>query len=146
VALPAKEIGELDFAPLGGGSGMIGLPGDFTPPSRFVRAVAFAKTARPTADGAETMYEVFRILDNFNVPLGAAEGEGASRIQGMRSATIWTTAYDTRNLVMNYHTMHNRRVRQIDLKSIDFGALAEIVRLPLDPQKQQDILDVTPEF
>ncbi len=146
VALPAKEIGELDFAPLGGGSGMIGLPGDFTPPSRFVRAVAFAKTARPTADGAETMYEVFRILDNFNVPLGAAEGEGASQIQGMRSATIWTTAYDTRNLVMNYHTMHNRRVRQIDLKSIDFGALAEIVRLPLDPQKQQDILDVTPEF
>jgi choloylglycine hydrolase len=87
VALPGKEIGELDFVPLGGGSGMIGLPGDFTPPSRFVRAVAFSKTARPTADGPETMYELFRILDNFNVPLGAAEGEGASAMQGMPSGS-----------------------------------------------------------
>jgi choloylglycine hydrolase len=32
VALPSKKIEEMNFAPLGGGSGMIGLPGDFTPP------------------------------------------------------------------------------------------------------------------
>ena len=49
VALPMKKIEDMNFAPLGGGSGMIGLLGDFTPPSRFVRAVAFAKSARPTA-------------------------------------------------------------------------------------------------
>jgi len=55
---------------------MIGLPGDYTPPSRFVRAVAFTQTARPTENGSETMYELFRILDNFNLPLGSAEGEG----------------------------------------------------------------------
>jgi choloylglycine hydrolase len=48
VALPGKKLEDLNFKPLGGGSGMIGLPGDFTPPSRFVRAVAFSKTARPT--------------------------------------------------------------------------------------------------
>jgi hypothetical protein len=55
VALPGKKIEDLNFRPLGGGSGMIGLPGDFTPPSRFVRAVAFSKTARPTATGDETI-------------------------------------------------------------------------------------------
>ncbi len=91
VALPGKKIEELDFRPLGGGSGMIGLPGDFTPPSRFVRAVAFSKTARPTPTGEETVYEILRILDNFNVPLGAAEGEGEAKTKGMRSSTIWTT-------------------------------------------------------
>ena len=144
VALPSKRIEDLNFAPLGGGTGMIGLPGDFTPPSRFVRAVAFAKTARPTATGEETMYELFRILDNFNVPLGAAEGEGESKIKGLRSSTLWTTAYDTKNLVMQYHTMHNRRVRQIDLKKIDFATQKQMVRLPLDQDKSQDILDVTP--
>ena len=144
VALPSKKIEDLNFAPLGGGTGMIGLPGDFTPPSRFVRAVAFAKTARPTPTGEETMYEVFRILDNFNVPLGAAEGEGESKIKGLRSSTLWTTGYDTRNLVMQYHTMHNRRVRQIDLKKIDFATLKDTVRLPLDQDKSQDILDITP--
>ncbi|WP_411572507.1 linear amide C-N hydrolase [Tropicimonas sp. TH_r6] len=31
------------FAPLGAGSGMIGLPGDNTPPSRFIRAVAWTR-------------------------------------------------------------------------------------------------------
>ncbi len=144
VALPAKKIDEMDFSPLGGGSGMIGLPGDFTPPSRFVRAVAFSKSARPTDTGAETMYEAFRILDSFNVPLGAAEGEGAATTKGMRSATIWTSAYDTKNLVMHYHTMHNRRVRQVNLKGIDFSTLTGVVHQPLDQKKEQDIEDVTP--
>jgi choloylglycine hydrolase len=123
---------------------MIGLPGDFTPPSRFVRAVAFSKTARPTDTGAETMVELFRILDNFNVPLGAAEGEGQVKTKGMRSSTIWTTAYDTKNLVLRYHTQHNRRIRQVDLKKIDFTKERELVRLPLDKEKNEDIEEVTP--
>ena len=144
VAIPSKKLEDMNFAPLGGGSGMIGLPGDFTPPSRFVRAVAFSHTARPTETGEETFYEIFRILDNFNVPLGAAEGEESKEAtQGMRSATIWTTAYDTKNLVMQYHTPHNRRIRQVDLKKVDFTS-DDLQRIPLDPEKVQDILDVTP--
>lgn len=145
VAIPSKKLEDLNFAPLGGGSGMIGLPGDFTPPSRFIRAVAFSKSACPTPTGTETMYELFRILDNCNVPLGAAEGEASkSAIKGMRSATLWTTAYDTKNLVMQYHTQHNRRVRQVDMKKIDFSQGGDLQRLPLDRDKSQDILDVTP--
>lgn len=144
VALPSKRIEDLNFKPLGGGSGMIGLPGDFTPPSRFVRAVAFSKTARPTPTGEETIYEIFRILDNFDVPLGAAEGTGEDKTQGMRSATIWTSASDTNDRVFYYHTQHNRRVRMVDLKRIDFGSFSDIIRLPLDRVKAQDIEDVTP--
>jgi choloylglycine hydrolase len=144
VALPGKKIEDLDFKPLGGGSGMIGLPGDFTPPSRFVRAVAFSKTARRSDTGGETLYELFRILDNFNVPLGAAEGTGEDKTQGMRSSTIWTSASDTKNLVFYYHTQHDRRVRKVDLNKIDFDASREIKRMPLDKEKMQDIEDVTP--
>ena len=142
-ALPSKKIEDMDFGPLGGGSGMIGLPGDFTPPSRFVRAVAFSQSARKTDTGKEAMYEAFRILDSFNVPLGAAEGEGDANTKGMRSATIWTTAYDTKNRVLYYHTMHNRRVRRVDLNAIDFSTIDKISRLPIDRKKEQDIEDVT---
>ena len=146
VALPSKKIEDLDFAPLGAGSGMIGLPGDFTPPSRFVRAVAFTQTARPTENGPETLYEVFRILDNFNLPLGSAEGsENAKDLSGMRSSTIWTSAIDTKNKVLYYHTQHNRRVRKIDLNKIDFGSLDKEIRIPLDKKKTQDIEDMTPD-
>lgn len=123
---------------------MISLTGNFTPPSRFIRAVAFSKSARPTDTGAETVYELFRILDNFNVPPGAAEGEEAkTKTSGMRSATLWTTADDTRNLVTQYHTQQNRRVRQMDLKRIDFTQSGARKTQPLDAGKTQDVLDVT---
>jgi choloylglycine hydrolase len=139
VALPSRRVEDLDFSPLGAGSGMIGLPGDFTPPSRFVRAVAFKATARPTEDGEETIYEAFRILDNFNVPIGAAEGTGLGEEERLRSATLWTTAIDTANQVLHYHTQHNRRVRMLDLKKIDFGSLDKVTFLPLDRERHQDI-------
>jgi choloylglycine hydrolase len=144
VAIPDKKIADLNFKPLGGGSGMIGLPGDNTPPSRFVRAVAFTQTARPTASGEETIYELFRILDNFNVPLGSAEGTAEVKTLGMRSSTLWTTAYDTKNKVMYYHTQHNRRVRKVDLNKVDFTTPGTLVHFALDHEKAQDIEDVTP--
>ena len=65
-------------------------------------------------------------------------------LEGMRSSTIWTTAYDTKNRVLQYHTMHNRRVRQVDLKRIDFAAPKTLTYLRLDKAKKQDIEDVTP--
>jgi choloylglycine hydrolase len=144
VAIPDKKIGDLDFRPLGGGSGMIGLPGDFTPPSRFVRAVAFTKTARATKTGDETVYELFRILDNFNVPLGSAEGSGNDKREGLRSSTLWTSAYDTKNLVMYYHTQHNRRIRRVEIAKIDFATPTEFAKLPLDREKRQDYENVSP--
>lgn len=136
----------MKFTPLGAGSGMIGLPGDFTPPSRFIRAVAFTATARKTADGPETMYEMFRILDNFNIPLGASEGSEREKDTSlMRSSTIWTVAYDTRNKVMYYHTQHNRRVRKVNFGSINFDTLkGKIVARPLDINKTQDFELVDP--
>ena len=63
----------------------------------------------------------------------------------MRSSTIWTSASDTRNEVFYYHTQHNRRVRMVDLKKIDFGSFNDIKRMPLDKVKAQDIEDVTPQ-
>jgi len=147
VAIPSQKIEDLNFAPLGGGSGMIGLPGDFTPPSRFVRAVAFSQTARPTKTTGETIYELFRILDNFNLGLGSAEGsdEAHESANKMRSATLWTTGWDIKNLVLYYHTQHNRRVRKVNLKAIDFSKIGnEMIFVPLDTKKEQDIQDITP--
>jgi choloylglycine hydrolase len=145
VALPSRDLEDMNFSPIGAGSGMIGLPGDFTPPSRFVRAVAWSQTARPTQDGAETTYELFRILDNFNLPLGAAEGSDsvAGDLAGMRSATIWTTAWDISDMTLYFHTMHNRQVRKVDLKAVDFSG-DTIRHLPLDQEKKQNVLELMP--
>ncbi|HET6350939.1 MAG TPA: choloylglycine hydrolase family protein [Coriobacteriia bacterium] len=144
-ALPARELASLNFAPLGAGSGWLSLPGDFTPPSRFVRAVAWSQTARPTANGTEGIYEIFRELDNFNVPLGSAEGSGdGDDLEGMRSSTIWTVAYDLSHPTMYYHTQHNRRVRKVDVTAVDFEGMNSISTIELDVEKTQDIEDRTP--
>jgi choloylglycine hydrolase len=45
-----RQIQGVSLAPFGAGSGMLGLPGDVTPVSRFVRAVAFTQTLIPPQD------------------------------------------------------------------------------------------------
>ena len=143
VAIPSRKLKDIDFSPLGAGSGMLGLPGDFTPPSRFIRAVAFTQTARPTRGGLDTVTEVFRILDNFNIGVRSAEGSEMQTDDSMLASTQWTTAADTRNLVYYYHTAYNRRLRMIDLPAIDFN-VDKVIVFPLDAKREEDVKDVTP--
>lgn len=145
-ALPDKKIDGMDFAPLGVGSGMIGLPGDFTPPSRLVRAVAWTQTARTTPTSTETVYELFRILDNFNVPLAATKkgADSKNNDTGMRSSTEWTTAWDLSKRVLYYHTQNNKRVRALKFDEINFSDLGkDIIHIPIDKVKEQDIEYIT---
>jgi len=149
-SLEPRTLSGVKFAPTGAGSGMIGLPGDNTPPSRFIRAVAWSQSARKIENAKEGIYEAFRILDNFNLPLGpdGAEGSGAGQNTDiMRSSTIWTTAWNLTDMTLNFHTQHNRRVRSINIKAIDFSKLDnEIVHITIDEKKEQDVLDITPDF
>jgi len=138
---------EVKLNPIGAGSGFIGMPGDFTPPARFIRATAFTQTTRDLPNGDEALYEVLRIMDNFNLPLGAAEGPEANpeQLKGMRSSTIWTTAADNKALKYYYHTQHNRQLRMVDLNKIDFSSNSDVIRhVVLDKDKRQSIEDVTP--
>lgn len=149
-SLEPRNLSGVKFAPTGAGSGMIGLPGDNTPPSRFVRAVTWTQSARKVDNAKEGISEAFRILDNFNLPLGpdGAEGSGAGQnMDIMRSSTIWTTAWNLTDMTLNFHTQHNRRVRSINIKEINFSKIGnEIVHIKFDEKKEQDILDITPDF
>jgi choloylglycine hydrolase len=149
-SLEPRNLSGVKFAPTGAGSGMIGLPGDNTPPSRFVRAVTWTQSARKIENAKEGIYEAFRILDNFNLPLGpdGAEGSGAGQnMDIMRSSTIWTTAWNLTDMTLNFHTQHNRRIRSVNIKEINFSKIGnEIVHIKFDEKKEQDILDITPDL
>ena len=66
------QLGSVTLAPFGQGSGMLGMPGDFTPPSRFVRAVAFTQSVPPEPTEESAVIQAFHILNNFDIPKGAA--------------------------------------------------------------------------
>lgn len=134
----------MKLAPIGVGTGLLGLPGDFTPPSRFVRAMAFKATARKTAGGVDTMLEHFRILDSFQLPL---EGTGENLPKGLDplkySSTQYTISIDTKNMVFYYHTDDDRTVRKVDLGEVNWKRLDEMKTLPLRTNSQPIIDDVT---
>lgn len=137
---PSHELGGVSLAPFGGGSGMLGIPGDVTPPSRFVRA-AFYQTSAPQQNSAlETVLQAFQILNNFDIPVGVefAPGEIPADIP---SATQWTSVTDMKNGMLYYRTMYNAAIRSLDLRKIDF-ARVEYRALPLDEVKRQPIVPV----
>lgn len=134
------KFGPITLRAFGAGSGFLGLPGDFTPPSRFVRA-AFFKTYSLEQDSAlDTVNQAFHILNNFDVPLGVQFAVGGAP-NNMPSATQWTVATDLKNMTIYYHTMHNRTIRSLDMKSIDF-ATVPFQYHQLDTAKRQTILPV----
>ena len=134
------EFGPITLRAFGSGSGFRGIPGDFTPPSRFVRA-AFFKTYSLQQDTAyDTMQQAFHILNNFDVPLGIQFKVGQAP-NNMPSATQWTVATDLKNMVIYYHTMYNRTIRSINMKDIDF-ATVPFQYHALDNSKHQTIVPV----
>ena len=135
---PEHNFGPLEMKSLGHGSGMLGLPGDFTPPSRFVRATFFQLTApqQPHAEGS--VFQAFHLLNNFDIPAGTELPWGKASAD-MPSATQFTVASDTHNQMIYYRTMYNSNIRCIDLKRIDFEnvkyhsrALDEIKKQPVE--------------
>lgn len=132
------QVGDLTLRPFGSGSGMLGLPGDYTPPSRFVRATAMRNSVIPLASGERAIAEAFRILNNFDIPIGTM---GADHDPAVLGDTQYTTAADTKSLRYYYRTMNNHRIRVVDLKTIDFTGKTVMKRL-LDMEKTQDYEEV----
>ncbi len=152
-----KSDTKVVLRPLGHGSGLLGLPGDFTSPSRFVRAAFFQASAPVWDTGFETVLQAFHILNNFDIPIGSQygwglneandDGNGVDRSvrgipEGLPSATQFTAVTDQTSLLLYYRTAWNSNIRCIDLKAIDFCTV-KYQSHPLDPVKRQPVEMVT---
>ena len=115
---PLKVSGQ-SFAPLGQGSGLLGIPGDPTPPSRFIRALAYVQSAKQLPDGPQTVRLAEHLLNNFDIPVGfirtAAEG-------GDLEYTQWTTIADLRARKYYIKSYQDEVFRSVDLMSFDLDA------------------------
>jgi len=120
--VPSVDVAGIKLGGLGQGSGMLGLPGDFTPPSRFIRAVAFSQSALPAATAHEGVLQAFHILNQFDIPKGAARGTNGGKT--MADYTLWTSVSDLTNSRYHFRTFDNSRIRMIDLKKMDLDAKA----------------------
>ena len=113
---PAQTLGSAKLASFGAGSGFLGIPGDVTPPSRFVRAAFYQATAPRQATAEKTVLQAFQILNNFDIPVGV-EFEAGKIPADIPSATQWTSATDMKHRVIYFRTMYNPPFRHRFLES-----------------------------
>jgi choloylglycine hydrolase len=121
-------VGDLQLTSFGYGTAAWGLPGDFSPPSRFVRAAFFRSTAPPLAAPLEAVSQAFHILDNFDIPIGVEFGDDERhKVPDIPSATQWTAVSDLTSKMFYYKTMRDSAVKRVDLNQINFEFGSESV-------------------
>ncbi|MGE9291275.1 MAG: linear amide C-N hydrolase [Puniceicoccales bacterium] len=111
---------------LGQGSGWLGLPGDPTPPSRFIRALAFSLTAERKPHGIESVRQVEHIMNNFDIPRGEIREEAGS------DYTQWTSIADIDSKIYYVKSSGHPNLRHISLNDQNLTASAPTV-FPLFP-------------
>lgn len=137
-------MGDYTVHALDTGTDLIGLPGDYTSPSRFVRATVLTHHVRKTPDAKEAVYQALQIMDSFNTPVYGG-GSNNTETDRARSETSWTLAHDLTNRTFYYHTANDRTVQKVEVSQIDFERLTEPVRLKLD-NGEMTVIDRTGEM
>jgi choloylglycine hydrolase len=97
--------------PTGQGSGLLGIPGDWTPPSRFVRIALIKNFVQKAKNVHENINLGFHLLNMVDIPYGAVRD---SQNKGF-DYTQWSLVKDLKNGVMYYRTYYDQRVKTIDL-------------------------------
>jgi choloylglycine hydrolase len=139
--VPPVELEGLKLSQFGQGSGLKGLPGDFTPPSRFVRAVALSQDAVRGELAQDAVREAFHILDSFDIPRGVVRpAEGDSEAY---EYTQWTSAANLKERVYYFHTYDNRRIRSVVLANFPLEA-ARPIAIPLNDDSAIEVIEPAP--
>lgn len=113
-------LNTMEFMPLGQGSGMRGIPGDFTSPSRFVRAAFYSATVIEKEDSAQTVDTAFRILNLFNIPRGVIREIGQKIKHGeYYDHTQWTTVCELKAKQYHYFTYSDKNIRTVELLTMN---------------------------
>ncbi len=126
----------------GQGSGFYGLPGDFTPPSRFVRAVAFQAAASKPATAGDAVQQVFHILNNFDIPVGAVRDVVDGK--AIDEWTLWTSAEDLTNDVFYFRTFGDQSLRSVDVRKALASAGSTTAYLEMESGRSTPITSVLP--
>jgi choloylglycine hydrolase len=121
---PSIKVFGQTVSPISTGAGFLGMPGDSTAPSRFIRALAYTSTLVPAKNADENIALAEHVLHNFDIPRGSvrsAPGEKA-----LIELTQWSTISDLDNRRFYFTTYDYQSLRTLDLKTINFdrgGAL-----------------------
>lgn len=107
------------------GMGAIGLPGDLSSRSRFVRAAFVKENSVSGAEESESVSQFFHILGAVEQPKGCCELAG-----GEYEITIYTSCCSADSGIYYYTTYGNRQISAVDMSREDLDGCA-LIEYPL---------------
>lgn len=135
------QMSGLTFPATGHGSGMFGLPGDLTPPSRFVRLAVLTRFADKQPDAEHSLNLAQHIINTFDIPLGLVTDTFPDNKTVLKESTQWASFRNLTHRMVYFRTYDNQNLRKIDLNKLDFSASA-VKRIPMFGTSEI-IVDVT---
>ena len=115
-------------ARLGQGQGLKGLPGDYTGPSRFIRAVAMVDLPTSPPTDADAEQTALHILNAFDIPPGVIK-EALPDGRLVDEVTVWDTVANLSQKRYAYRTVSDPSVYVVELARTDFAAPARTLEL-----------------
>ena len=128
---PTNSFSEvLSLYPYSRGLGGLGLPGDFSSMSRFVRTVFAKLSSKRENDEFNSIGQFFHILSYVSQILGCVKTDNGDEF------TMYSSCCDTDNGIYYYSTYQNRRICAVDMhkENLDSDSL-----IPYDLIKDQMI-------
>ena len=121
---------ELTLVPYSLGMGSIGLPGDMSSSSRFVRAAFVKANSIPSDDDAENLSQFFHILDAVFQP------KGCTMLQsGLYEYTLYSSCCNTTRGVYYYKTYENNQISGVNMHTENLDASSLIIYPMLSAQQ-----------
>lgn len=136
-------INGMTFVATGQGAGMMGLPGDVSPPSRFVKISLMLNAVIPQADATQTLNLAQHIMNNVDIPLGLVRTP-QDRNKYTSELTQWVVFKDLTHKMFYYRTYGDMSLRVVDMSKVNFAEGAPVLKMSL--LAKQNVIDMTQTF
>ncbi len=117
------------YTATGQGSGAVGLPGDASPPSRFVKTAFMVHNVYPVDNASKLLNLAEHIINNVDLPAGYVRSEDNGKTAS--DTTQWVVFKDLSHLMFYYRTYNDMTLRSINMKKVDFSRGAISLKMPL---------------
>lgn len=139
---PAVITEGLQFSSNGQGFGMVGLPGDASPPSRFVKTATLLHLAIPTDNITGALNLAEHVINNVDIPLGLVREPGSGN--ATNDTTQWVDFKDLTHKVFYYRTYGDMTVRAVSMDKLNLTENAPRLKMPI--ARSVLVQDLTDQF
>ncbi len=128
--------GDIDLDEYSRGMGAFGLPGDLSSASRFAKVAFTRANSYSDSDEAGSVSQFFHILGSVEQQNGCTFIDDPD----LYEYTIYTSCYNTNNVILYYRTYNNSQITAVDLYNENLES-SELINYPLINEEQFNFIN-----